>query len=371
MASARTNARRLIAGLCLSACVGAAAAAEPVFVSSESPHFVFHYVKGSAAERDLALIAANRERAYGIIAAALQAPAGGKISVTLYPDRESTRSGFSEGSTDKDVIRVNYFDFTPSYEQTRYGHELTHALSYRTLHGDQSVPLLAEGLAEYMDQSGRNMHEWLSYETRIHGDRPPVRVESSDLYSGKQDFSYTKAGSFVKFLIEDSGWEKFRTFYKATREIGKLAPRERFPKFAARFQEAYGRTLESAESDWNKAVAAFDAKELPRLPAPDEAAVRELFSTQDAAAAAKDAKTFSNTYDRIGRTRIGYFEGNLRYYMDHLPTTQSLEIDSLGIKNGLEATVIAVRKFKDGRTVNIQYRVEKLEDGWKIQDEDW
>jgi hypothetical protein len=349
---------------------GAHAATSPVFVSSESPHFVFHYVEGSAADRELPTIVANREKAYAAVAAALEAPAGAKIEISLYPDRESTPSGYGAGSTSKDVISVNYFDFTPHYEQTRYGHELTHALTYRALRGQHSVPLLSEGLAEYLDQSGRNQHEVLSDESRALGSRRPIRIESEDLRSSPE-LLYPKGGSFVQFLIEDSGWPKFRKFYAATQGIGRLFPRDQLSQFSKRYEEVYGKTLADAEADWNKAVEAFDAKSLPQLTAEDEAAVRALFATQDAAAAAGDARAFAETYDRVERKRIKYFEGNLRYYMDRLRATKIVAVDDLGIKKGRRASVRATREFKNAGTRNIEYSVEKLEDGWKILDEDW
>lgn len=360
-----------IFGLCLAACAGAAAG--PVFVSSESPHFIFHYVKNSAAGRDLAAITANRERAYGIISAALGEASGGKINITFYPDRESTPSGFGEGSTSGDSISAVYFDFSPCYEKISYGHELAHALSFRLLRGRHSVPLLAEGMAEYLDQSGRNLHEWLSYKSRILGYQPPFRVENADLAYGDDlsSLSYTKAGSFVKFLVEAAGWKKFMELYADTRELGRLPSDERLERFGEKFKEVYGRPLENAEAGWNKAAAAFQAKELPRLPAPDEAEIRKLFAAQDAAVIGGDAQAFSLTYDRIGRKRIRYFEGNLEFYMEKLLETQVHEVYDLGVKNGRRALVRTTRRFKDLTTRKIAYYVEKLEDGWKIQNEEW
>ncbi|HBB67796.1 MAG: hypothetical protein A2X28_03660 [Elusimicrobia bacterium GWA2_56_46] len=349
------------------------AAAGPVFVSSESPHFIFHYVKDSAAGREMAAIAANRERAYAAISAALGEAPGGRIDITFYPDRGSTPSGFGEGSTSGDSISAVYFDFSPCYEKISYGHELAHALSFRLLGGRHSVPLLAEGMAEYLDQSGRDLHEWLSYKSRILGYQSRFSVENADLAYGNDlsSLSYTKAGSFVKFLVEAAGWKKFMELYAATRELGRLHPDERLERFGEKFKEIYGRPLENAEAGWNKAAAPFQAKDLPRLPAPDEAEVRKLFSSQDAAVIKSDAQAFSLTYDRIGRKRIRYFDGNLKFYMEKLLETQVNEIYDLGVKNGRRALVRATRRFKDLTTRKIAYYVEKLEDGWKIQNEEW
>jgi len=350
-----------------------AARAGQVFVSSESPHFVFSYVRGGAAERDLELISAARERAYKVITAFLGGQAGDKIKITLYPDRESALSGGGAGVTTGDAIRVVYFGFSPCYEKVSYGHELAHALSYRLLGGRHSVPLLAEGMAEYLDQSGRNLHEWLSYKSRILGYGGRFRVEAADLAYGDgfSSLSYTKSGSFVKWLVESGGREKFLELYALTRWTGALSPEERLAVFKDKFSGVYGTSLEGGEAGWSAAVSAFGGKALPRLPALEEAEVRELFAAQDAAVAAKDAGAFASTYDRLGRRKIRYFDGNLTFYMEKLLETRVEEVYNLGVKNGRRALVRVKRRFSDLTTRSIDYYAEKLEDGWKVQAETW
>ncbi|MBI5743639.1 MAG: hypothetical protein HY952_03740 [Elusimicrobia bacterium] len=347
--------------------------AEPVFVSSESPHFAFRYLRGGAAARDIALITANRERAYGVIAAFLGAEDGGRIPVTFYPDREAALSGTGSGSTSRESISAVYFAFNPCYEKVSYGHELTHALSWRLLGGRHSVPLLAEGLAEYLDQSGRNPHEWLSYKSGILAMDGQLKVEVADLAYGPgfSSLSYTRSGSFVKWLVESGGREKFLELYASAREIGLLSEEERLPAFAEKFSEVYGAPLEDSQAGWNSAVGAFSGKALPRLPPEDEAVVRKLFLAQDAAVVAVDSAAFSATYDRLSRRKIRYFEGNLNFYMAKLRETRVLEVYDLGVKNGRRALVRVSRRFSDLTTRRIDYYAEKLEDGWKLQSEEW
>ena len=67
------------------------------------------------------------------------------------------------------------------------------------------------------------------------------------------------------------------------------------------------------------------------------------------------------------------FEALLAEYVICLSTAviRKKAIDDLGIKKGARAAVRTTRRFKGGEIRNIQYEVEKLEDGWKIQSEDW
>ena len=357
----------------LTASASSATAAQPVFISSESTHFTIRFVPGSAAERDLSAIIANRERAYKQISSRLSVLSNKKITITIFPDRESTPSGFGTGVTaDGETIAVNYFNFTPCYEQTRYGHELTHALSSQLLQRHHSLPLLTEGLAEYLDQSGRNLHAELALSSRIMGCRPNPRVEGADLSREGfgSEIAYPKAGSFVKFLVETYGWEKFLAFYRGTVDIGAAFPDERLKNFMGRFKEVFGLELAAAEKDWDTALIPFNEVPSPHLPQADEEAIFELVLSQDKAAATHDLQGIAKAYDRINRKRIGMFEGNLKYYSNHLLKTDIRDIVDLGIKNGRRALVRTVRQFNDGKTFHIEYYVEKLEDGWRIQKED-
>lgn len=369
----RLSSKLVLAVPLLGALFCRSALAGQVFVSSESPHFVFNYVGGSAAARDIARIASDRERAYGVISAFLGAAEGAKIAVTLYPDRESALAGGGAGSTTGEAVSAVYFAFSPCYEKVSYGHELSHALSWRLLGGRHSVPLLAEGLAEYLDQSGRNLHEWLSYKSRIFGIGGPFKVEEADLSygAGLRSFSYTRSGSFVKWLVESGGREKFLELYAAARGVGLLPAEERAGAFADKFSGVYGAALEDSLAGWNAAVSAFDGRELPRLPARDEAGVRELFAAQDAAVVAADSAAFASTYDRLGRKEIRYFQGNLNFYMAKLRETRVLEVYDLGVKNGRRALARVSRRFSDLTTRRIDYYAERLEDGWKLQSEEW
>jgi hypothetical protein len=58
------------------------------------------------------------------------------------------------------------------------------------------------------------------------------------------------AGSFVKFLIERHGMDKFRTLYALT----PLVPMQRDPGAPARWQQIYGESFESIVNVWLTAL---------------------------------------------------------------------------------------------------------------------
>ena len=76
----------------------------------------------------------------------------------------------------------------------------------------------------------------------------------ADLEPNKRDqWSYVVAGSFVRFLIEAHGMDKFRALYKATPfEAGRKVKRTKDD-----WTEIYSpKTLQSLEADWKAMIDA-------------------------------------------------------------------------------------------------------------------
>jgi hypothetical protein len=145
----------------------------------------------------------------------------------------------------------------------------------------------------------------------------------------------------------------------------------RLGEFEKQIEASYSVTLEVLERQWNAAMSARYGGKLPRLSAEDEDAIRDIFSRQDAAAAAHDARSIEDSYDVNAKESIQYFQGNLRYYAELLERTEIMQVYDLGIKNGASALALTLRQFRNGRKFRITYRLEKLGAGWKIQEEEW
>jgi hypothetical protein len=76
----------------------------------------------------------------------------------------------------------------------------------------------------------------------------PKRVELDDL-DGKA--SYMVAGSFVRYLIETRGMEKFRALYALT----PIVPHERIPSDPVRWETVYGKPLAALAAEWKDFLA--------------------------------------------------------------------------------------------------------------------
>jgi len=76
----------------------------------------------------------------------------------------------------------------------------------------------------------------------------PARLQLPDL---RPQGAYLVAGSFVRFLIETHGMEKFRTLYALT----PLVTRGRFAGRPNRWDEVYGQTFEELVDAWRSRIA--------------------------------------------------------------------------------------------------------------------
>lgn len=98
-------------------------------------------------------------------------------------------------------------------------------------------PLLVEGLAGYFEFPHYYARK-LKEENRL---SPPSKiVKSVDYYRlpGLQGFS--AASSFVKYLLDTGGWNKFTQFYQETTDLN----------LADKIQKHYGISLDSLTADW-------------------------------------------------------------------------------------------------------------------------
>lgn len=220
-----------------------AAWAEARWLQQSSACCVFHYISGSAAERDIqALMAlADAEIAY----AGEQLGEGlddVKLDVYLI-NRVLGHGGFAG-----DALILSYLDRFyggGAWEQV-LRHEGVHVLDRRFV---QVRPaLLGEGLAVYV--AGGHFREeplaeraaaLLVLERYI-----PLTELAEDFYPSQHEIGYLEAAAFVSFLVDRFGWDAFKAFYSdmPQDESGQAA------MIDAALQEHFDLTLSQAEADW-------------------------------------------------------------------------------------------------------------------------
>ena len=70
-----------------------------------------------------------------------------------------------------------------------------------------------------------------------------------DARSQPMEAAYPQAGSFVGFLVERFGVQKFKKFYPLSE------PYENYWDTISRFKAVYGKTVEELEEEWLDALA--------------------------------------------------------------------------------------------------------------------
>ena len=144
-------------------------------------------------------------------------------------------------------------------------HELVH------IYAPNANRLLAEGLAVYAHEalkgrrahpnSGRDLHEMAAATTgamklvELDKVATPQQLEKG----GDETKAYVAGGSFVRYLIERDGLEKFRALYALT----PLLPKQREAGSPDRWQTVYGKPLSDLETDWRQ----FLTERFPPQPA--------------------------------------------------------------------------------------------------------
>lgn len=84
--------------------------------------------------------------------------------------------------------------------------------------------------------------------TSLHWSATRPRRGSAPRLDGRE--AYIVAGSFVRYLIETYGMERFRKLYALT----PLVPRSRDPGDPARWQTVYGKPLAALAEGWRLAL---------------------------------------------------------------------------------------------------------------------
>jgi len=229
---------------------------------SETQHFVLHYVPGSAAERDRFQIGAMAETALSEIESVLHAGLDGQMSIYLVP-----RVFWQGGATYADKVQlISYLDrnYTDVETWSYFTHEGTHALAQDLIQpkgedGGGPDGVLVEGLAVWASgghYSREPIDAWAAVIAASDTYIPLADLRKGPFYDFQHETSYLEGASFVKFLVEHYGLDKFKELYgQAT---GKAEEDD------ALVRRLYGKGYAELEADWLAYLAGLK-------PTPEEA----------------------------------------------------------------------------------------------------
>ncbi len=197
---------------------------DSTWVISQTEHFRFHYLAGSAAERDRFQIGALAERALDHIQARLDTPFDGQMSIYLVP-RVFWQGGAAYGNK---VQLISYLDrnYTGVETWSYFTHEGTHALAQDLLEpkedGGGPDGVLVEGLAVWVSDGHYRqepLDAWAAVVAASEDYLPLADLRAGPFYDYQHETSYLEGASFVKFLVEGYGLDRLKELYgRATGE---------------------------------------------------------------------------------------------------------------------------------------------------------
>ncbi len=217
------------------------------FKTASTEHFVFYYLPDSPAQDDLQHIMTQREKTLRQICDFLGVDFTGSIDFFLFPDAASkfactmhTGDGLAHGTT---IVEIYNAD-----TKLDPAHEVTHIVASQI---GSPPALFNEGLAVYM-QAGHmwnNEHvDTTAAKLRKQGKLSPIGqlIRRNEIGSQKGDgkITYPQSASFVKFIIDRYGKDKFLKLYASLKAGAK--------DNKSRFQQEIGIELETAQNQWKK-----------------------------------------------------------------------------------------------------------------------
>ncbi len=209
----------------------------------ETDHFAFHYQPKTYVARNIKAIAADHERAYAEIAAALGVEYDEAIDFYFYPSEDALyRSTARKVGHANTQAREVHAIWVSAREHQSVGHEMTHVITAGAL-GEPREALLGEGIAVCLDHSGKD-HQAIAAGLREDGRLAPLGDMLGDAwFEVDAEVAYAESGAFVCYLLDAFGADAFRDVYAAA-------------DLEQAVEDAYDLSLAALEKRWPKQLGA-------------------------------------------------------------------------------------------------------------------
>jgi hypothetical protein len=214
---------------------------EAQWATAQNACCVFHYLTGTAAERDIEALMGTAEGEVEIVEDFLGVSRGGKLDFTLL-SRLVGHGGFAS-----DSISISYLDrdYAGGDVPQVFKHEAVHILDRRL---SRSRPvIMTEGLAVYVSGGHFKVEDLEARAVALLALNRyiPLAELADSFYPSQHEIGYMEAAAFVRYMVETYGWEAFRTFYGTFREGG---PDSEVLDAALRLN--FDKSMAEMEADW-------------------------------------------------------------------------------------------------------------------------
>jgi hypothetical protein len=229
------------------------------WLKAESSHYFIYYRPDSPASHDIGNIAKSLDSCFEDVIVQLGVDFSGKISYYLYNSTDDLehwagwhRWGFFVGDFQS---AVQVYD---SVRTRINAHETVHVIVYQTV-GIFKLGFLNEGIAEAI---AHYYERWPSGNLTLHKNCKLLLYEEKlfplDVLADNDRFKeiylspesgnyYNQCGSFVRYLIDQYGLDKFKF----------LLPRAGEDNYKEIFQELYGQSIDEFEKEWRHFLSIY------------------------------------------------------------------------------------------------------------------
>jgi hypothetical protein len=184
---------------------------DAAWITATTQCCTFHYLAGTAAERDLDVITSTAERAVSHVESWLGVSLPQRLDIYL-----ASRTIGHGGYAQEDWLVISYLDrhYAGRGIEQVLEHEVTHVVDVAQL-ADWAPALLREGLAVTVagghyrpEPIPQRAAALLKLEWYV-----PLGELVEDFYSHQHEVGYLEAAALVTFLVEAHGWDEFLDFY--------------------------------------------------------------------------------------------------------------------------------------------------------------
>ncbi len=228
----------------------------PVYSQSwtvyESENYTFYYTESTITKPELERIAEIQEDIFDFVSGFLGVEYTKKIGYYLHPSREEFKS-FAGGYVGESG-KVHWLcEMCGTHYCTNWKgdpHEITHILSFEI--GLPST-LFMEGLAIYVSDVYFGEESYSRSKILLENDAvvpPSDLVRSLDFREHDPVVSYNVAGSFVAFMIETYGIERFLRLYSESPTT--------YASIDMNTERIYGKSFEDLENEWISFLQAYE-----------------------------------------------------------------------------------------------------------------
>lgn len=353
------------------------------WVTTPSSHFQINTLEGSVANNFSAAIVEHYEGAYAAVRQAIALEEEPMISVFLSPDRTTAHAqGKAWGrSFFDDRIEAIWTGSDKDFHRLHPGNLIAVTLLRHTIPaGRFGLPVLATGLAEYLDQSERGLHLAYTYHLISGSGSRALVAEFTD-----NDVVYGNAplgGSLVGFLVERLGlpvvidvfqdssvtWGNNSFQYESVGVIDSASQLDLV--LADSLNRLTGQSWAELKDAWRAVVLQTLSSPIPQVSSTDQSEIVNLVRVADLALNTDDADLYRSVLDgfycvgmdeearsEVSRNMVEVFEG---------VETTVLRIYPLQTRNFPTAWVAATRKQGEDVVSTTYYEVENFEAGWRI-----